>query len=155
MTFMKILKFVFGYKKIITKGGSTNYYPMIPCTFSWNNKRTPMYDGLLDSGSDGIVVPMELAEWLGLELDHRENMEVIGKILKRYVTKANLTIGRGGRFVKLKNVEVSVPIEAKTSMILIGREPIFKLFEITFREGEIGGTIILKPQEDITKKKRK
>ncbi|MCK4817442.1 hypothetical protein KA005_16850, partial [bacterium] len=93
---MKLLKFAFGYKKIITHGGTINYYPMVPCTFSWTNKKSTLYDGLLDSGSDGIVVPFELAKWLGLELYHRADMEVIGKILKRYVTKANLTIGRGG-----------------------------------------------------------
>ncbi|MCK5559703.1 MAG: hypothetical protein KAJ51_03880 [Thermoplasmata archaeon] len=148
---MKILKFIFGYKKIVTQGGIINYYPMVPCTFSWKNKKSPLYDGLLDSGSDGIVIPLELAEWLGLDLNHKAKMEALGRVLKRYVTKIDLILGRGGRYIQLNNVEVSVPIESKTAMILIGRNPIFELYEITFIEPE--KKVVMKPYKTSREKK--
>jgi hypothetical protein len=79
-------------------------------------------------------------------------MEALGRVLNRYITKINLILGRGGRYIQLNNVEVSVPIESKTSMILIGRRPIFELYDITFIEPE--KKIVMKPYITSRGKKR-
>ena len=61
-------------------------------------------------------------------------------------------IGLIGRknYTKDEADEISTPKEGKTP-ILIGRSPVFKLYEIIFREGEISGTITMIPQEQTTK----
>ena len=156
---MKLLRYIFHYKEIARIDKETNeelisYYPMIPCVFEWGGKKTRLVEGLLDSGSDGIVVPLDLVEYLELSIvSDDEPMRVVGREVERYTSKVNLILGRGGRYVNLNNVDVSAPKEGKTP-ILIGRNPIFKLYEITFREGEISGTITMKPQEEIVKKKK-
>ena len=94
-------------------------------------------EGLLDSGSDGVVLPRGIADYLGLELKSGETpMRVAdGKSVKRYISKAHLTIGRGGRYCDPVEAEVSIPAEGDPP-ILIGRAPIFRLFVITFIEAE-------------------
>jgi len=94
-------------------------------------------DGLLDSGSDGVVLPRSLAEYLGLELEPAETpMRVAdGKGIERYVSRAHLTIGRAGRYCEPIDAEVTVPVEG-IAPILVGRDPIFRLFVITFIEAE-------------------
>ncbi len=145
---MKPLEFAFGYKKQIaidkeTKEEIIRYYPMVPCTLDWKGKRSKLTDGLLDSGCDGVVLPLSLAKFLELDLVLEEKpMKVVGGEAKRYKSKANLTIGRGGRYVSFPNVEVSIPTEGDTP-VLIGREPVFKPYEITFIESK--RRFIMKP----------
>lgn len=94
-------------------------------------------EGLLDSGSDGVVVPRGIADYLELELKPAETpMRVAdGKSVKRFISKVYLTIGRGGRYCDPIEAEVSIPAEGDPP-ILIGRDPIFRLFVITFVEAE-------------------
>ena len=94
-------------------------------------------DGLLDSGSDGVVLPKSLADYLGLELKTAETpMRVAdGRSVDRYISRASLTIGRAGRHCDPIDAEVTVPKEGR-SPILIGRDPIFRLFIITFIEAK-------------------
>jgi hypothetical protein len=139
---MKPLKFVFNYKKVIAIDRDSNeeimsYYPVVPCVFEYHEKKSMLLEGLLDSGADGIVMPLALAELLELDLEPAVNpMMVVGdKGIERYLSKANMTIGRGGRTVDFKNVEVSIPKKGDTP-ILIGRNPVFKHYEITFIEAE-------------------
>lgn len=145
---MKLLKFVFNYKKFIVKDEGTGkeitkYYPMVPCKFSWKDKNSPIIDCLLDSGSDGNVIPLKLAEYFGLNLIPDDTpMKVVGGEVKRYKAKLDVTLGRGGRIISLSNVDVAIPIEGKTPFI-IGRNPIFELYEITFIESE--KKVIMKP----------
>jgi hypothetical protein len=126
---MEILKFAFSYKKQIaidkeTKKEIIRYYPMVPCTLDWKGKRSKLTDGLLDSGCDGVVLPLSLAKFLELDLVLEEKpMKVVG----------------GESF---PNVEVSIPIEGDTP-VLIGREPVFKPYEITFIESK--RRFIMKP----------
>jgi predicted aspartyl protease len=113
------------------------YHPMIPCIIASEKRTSPQIEGLLDSGSDGIVIPRGLADYLELELKPagRPMRVANGRSVERFISKASLTIGRGGRQCDPVEVEVSVPSEGDPP-ILIGREPIFRLFVITFVEAE-------------------
>lgn len=152
---MTLLKFKFTYKKYVTVNKetgveTTQYYPIIPCSFNWNGKQTKLVDGLLDSGSDTIVLPLGLAKFLELDLIlEEEPMRVVGAEVKRYISKVNLTIGRGGREVPLSNLKVSIPEKGKTP-IIIGRKPVFELYEVTFIEAE--RTLIMMPYKKQKKK---
>jgi hypothetical protein len=110
--------------------------PFIPCTLSSKTRCSSM-EGLLDSGSDGMVIPRTVAEFLGLDLKPAsEPMQVAdGRDMDRYVSKIKLSIGRGGRFSDPVEVEVSIPAVGNPPVI-IGRDPIFKQYRITFIEAE-------------------
>ena len=89
-------------------------------------------DGLLDSGSDGIVLPLDVARFLGLTLkEEKEPMRVPGGEIPWYSATANLTIGRAGRFFTFPKIRVAIPREGDTP-ILIGRDPVFKVYRVTF-----------------------
>lgn len=94
-------------------------------------------EGLLDSGSDGMVIPRTVAKFL--ELDLRPSIEPMqvadGRDMDRFVSKIVLAIGRGGRFSDPVDVEVSIPKEGNPPVI-IGRDPIFRQYRITFIEAE-------------------
>lgn len=58
-----------------------------------------------------------------------------GKDAQRYTARASITLGRGGRCCDPIDAEISVPAEGDPP-VLIGREPIFRLFVIAFVEAE-------------------
>ena len=138
---MDLLKFLFNYKRLISINPETRqetevFYPYLPCSISSSFRSTPAMDGLLDSGSDRIVLPLEVAEYLGLELKPGEPMKIVGAEAPSYTSRVSITLGRGGRCCgPIKNVEVSIPREGETPLIL-GRNPIFELYRITFIEAQ-------------------
>ncbi|MGD9962486.1 MAG: retropepsin-like aspartic protease [Thermoplasmata archaeon] len=113
------------------------YHPMVPLIISSKGRDCTQTDGLLDSGSDGVVIPMGLAEYLGLELNRTERPMMVanGRSVERLTSKVTLTLGRAGRYCDPIEAEVNVPAEGSPP-ILIGRDPVFRLFTITFVEAE-------------------
>ena len=58
-----LLKFVFSYEKFQCR------IHIIPVHFiSIDNKSTPIFHAVLDSGADTLTIPKDLAEWLGVPL---------------------------------------------------------------------------------------
>jgi hypothetical protein len=112
-------------------------HPMVPCVISSANKKSPPIEGLLDSGSDGIVIPRGLADYLGLELKPAAKpMRVAnGSDVDRLTARVSITLGRGGRHCDPVETEVSVPAKGDPP-VLIGREPFFRMFIITFVDAE-------------------
>lgn len=147
----KLLDFSFGYRKNVVLDSTTRkpvldpatnmpmeiFHPMVPCIISSAGKKSPLIDGLLDSGSDGIVIPRSLADYLNLQLKPAAKpMRVAnGRDVQRYTAKVSLTLGRGGRCCGPIEAEVSVPTEGDPPL-LIGREPVFRLYVVTFVEAE-------------------
>ncbi len=136
-----MLDFFFRYKTVHgrdkkTGESVTRYYPFVPAVISSGTKTAPPIEGLLDSGSDGIVIPLFLAKSLGLELEGSEPMRVVGRMVERYRSKATITLGRAGRYCDpLPGVPVNIPLDGDFP-IIFGRAPIFELFRITFVEAE-------------------
>lgn len=92
---------------------------------------------MLDSGSDGLVLPLGVANFLGLRLKKEDKaMRVVGREVPRYSAKVNLTIGRGGRFFTFPDVEAAIPTEGDTP-ILVGRKPVFETYKVTFVEADL------------------
>jgi len=148
---VKLVGFRFNYKRTVALDRVTRapildprtgkpievFHPMVPCIIASENKTSPQIDALLDSGSDGIVIPKMLADYLGLRLKQSDKPMRIanGRSIRRLTTRAYIAIGRGGRRCDPIEIEVSVPEEGDPP-ILIGREPVFRLFVITFVEAE-------------------
>lgn len=147
----KLLDFSFDYRKNVVLDNVTKrpvldpmtgkpteiFHPMVPCIMSSSNKKSPLIEGLLDSGSDGIVIPRSLADYLDLQLKPaaRPMRVANGREVQRYTATVSIMLGRGGRCCDPIDAEVSVPAEGDPPL-LIGREPIFRLFVITFVEAE-------------------
>ena len=61
--------------------------------------------------------------------------KVVGGIVDSYKSKALIIMGRGNRVCPPIEVKVKIPAKGDTP-IIIGREPIFELYRITFIEAE-------------------
>ena len=116
----------------------SRYYPMLPAILEWRGKRSRPVEGILDSGSDGVVLPLSMAKYMGLELvEKKSTMRVVGAKIACYSARVNIIIGRAGNFCSpLEAVEVTVPKEEDDSPILFGRNPVFEHFTVTFYETE-------------------
>jgi hypothetical protein len=138
---MELLDFRFSYRyyTILDESGEGLReigLPMLPCTLISDNNKERTADGLLDSGSDGVVIPMRMAKMLGLKLEGADPISVVGARTARYKSKVSIMLGRGGRICgPIADVDVSV-IENDESPMILGRNPIFRLYRITFIEAE-------------------
>jgi len=135
-----LLEFLLRYKEIKGRDKQTNeevvkYYPYLPAIFEWRGKRSRPIEGLLDSGSDGVVMPLEMAQYLGLDLvPDKKPMNVVGARIPCFTSKVDIIIGRAGRYCStIDDVVVKIPQVGDTP-ILFGRNPVFELFTITFFE---------------------
>ncbi len=59
---------LFDYSKYPTDLGY-RYRPTVPITFCYKKERFPCEAALVDTGADNIILPLEIAEVLGLEPD--------------------------------------------------------------------------------------
>lgn len=130
-------RFQFKYRRqrgSLAGAGSGDFpaYPMLPCTFEWRARTTPRVEGRLDSGSDGLVMPMGIAEFLNLDLNDEERpMQVVSREVPQFSAKVNLMVGRGGHLMTFRNVTAHIPKEGNVPL-LIGRDPVFKAYRVTF-----------------------
>lgn len=113
------------------------YFPLLSCKFISPHGTSPEVRGLLDSGSDGIILPLALAEHLKLMLHDADSIQVAGgKSVPRWTAKVSVILGRAGRCCPpIKDVTVSIPKEGNPP-VLLGRSPVFELYKITFIEAE-------------------
>lgn len=138
---MNLLHYQFNYKRIPGIDSDSGkmkdfYYPYVPCVLSCRSKSTKPMEGLLDSGSDGVIISHRLADYLELNLERASPMKVVGSRIDRYSSIVSITIGRAGRFCdSIEDVKISIT-EADDPPIILGRDPIFKLFKIIFIEPE-------------------
>jgi hypothetical protein len=138
---MQLLDFKFSYQRLpfvdhITSESSDSYYPLLPATLSWKGKSIGPLGGLLDSGSDEIVLPRIIATRLGLDLMRTNPITVVGSRANRFESHVSLSLGRAGRICgPINDIKVSV-LEGDDTPLIIGRNPIFRLYRITFIEAE-------------------
>lgn len=138
---MQLLDFRFRYREWTYVDCATNErkevcYPFVPCVLSSDGRTSGPVEGLLDSGSDGVVVPRPIADFLGLELERAEPIRVVGSRVERYRSSISISLGRAGRLCgPIRDVEVSV-LEGGDTPIILGRNPIFRLYKIAFIEAE-------------------
>lgn len=119
-------------KKPLPRG--VKLYPLLPLRLSFQGNKTPYMEGLLDSGSDGLLIPKRIADFLELpDLGVAKSSGVGGKF-KGHQTQVELSIGRGGREIKFGLVVAFVPDQEQDIPLLVGRTPIFDEFQVIFEE---------------------
>lgn len=111
------------------------YRPKIPIIISVANFKTQLY-GLIDSGSDYVLFPKEIAEAVGIKLTSKtEEANGIGGKIKCKSGLATIIIKRGEKSQRLRNMRIHVQIEKSgIDEILLGRDPFFKYFKIEINE---------------------
>jgi len=120
----------------------------VPIRFYSKYKETTTFDGLLDSGSDDILIPIGITEYLKLTLGEKLKSDSAGGKIETYKIKIGVILGQGGRdvdfgIVDAKATEIDIPI-------LIGRYPIFEEFQVVFEEYKKRVKLI--PKEEVLKK---
>lgn len=112
-------------------------YPLLPVRFynpKDKNIKTPIFEALLDSGSDGIHLHRDIAEALGLTRLKKTVSEGMGGTYDCYETEIGLIIGRGGRIVDFGVVNAVFPEKDLNVPLLIGRSPVFEEYQVIFEE---------------------
>lgn len=93
------------------------------------------FEGLLDSGADGVFIPKQIADELNLEVKEKETTSGILESKECIQTEVGFRIGRSkARRIDFGIVEATFPQEESDIPILVGRNPLFECFEIRFLE---------------------
>ena len=107
---------------------------MVPVRFIGPKMTSPIIDALLDSGSDFILIPINLANALGLSMTELPKpIGTAGGERRGLEARCDFEFGRGGRVELYPNLKINV-IDSTDAPVLIGRDPIFKDFKIVFEE---------------------
>jgi len=110
-------------------------FPIVPVTFKYKDKKTPVIESLLDSGGDFIVLPKPIATFLQLDLKPACDVDTAGGTTTLYRTKLDMLIGRYDKCILYKNQEIHVSCREDIP-VLLGRNPIFDDHKITFKKQE-------------------
>ena len=115
-------KFIFDYIR----------YPVVPVKFYNEEKETPFIDALLDSGGDFIVIPMPISNYLGLKLKKAGDVDTAGGTTCLFKANLNMMMGTKNKNVIYDNIQIHVSTRNDIP-VLLGRNPIFEDYEITFK----------------------
>ncbi|KAA0009644.1 MAG: aspartyl protease [Thermoplasmata archaeon] len=107
------------------------HYPLLPVQFFHKGRKTPVIAALIDSGGDSVVIPRAIADYLGVETERTEKAKTAAGFTSIERTKLKMIIGKNE--IIYKDVDVFV-INNNDMPVLLGREPLFEDFEITFRK---------------------
>ena len=111
------------------------YRPKIPFYISAGGNVTKTV-GLLDSGSDFVVIPQDIAEALGIKMAKGiEEGDGIGGSIKLKTGTATIIVGEGPDKRTLRKIKIRITIDGNMDDILLGRAPFFNFFQcIEFNE---------------------
>ena len=121
------------------------YRPKVPVILSASGIKTKVL-GLLDSGSDYVLIPKGVAEAVGISVKGREEeSDGIGGRITCRSGIATITVRKGKVSKTIRNMRVRVPVSGESDFdeILLGRIPFFKFFKIEFNEN--ARRVVLKP----------
>ena len=129
-----LMNLSFRYKKV------TNdiQRPVIPLQFNQDDGTTGTIAGLLDSGSDVILIPKDIAETLGLTIGKKTTeIDGVGGKVKIVKSRVRISLDDGKRVYRIPHpLEVSVQLSGQVfDDVLIGRVAFFEEFIIEFNEG--------------------
>ena len=108
-------------------------YPVIPVKFFYKNKKTPFIDALLDSGGDFIVIPMPIAKYLNLKLKKAGSVDTAGGTTSLFKATLDMVIGKENKAAIYEKSQIYVSSRDDIP-VLLGRQPIFEDYEITFKK---------------------
>lgn len=134
---MADVNFSYPYSRFPLAKGGEIHRPMLPVQVS-NAGRNVDLLMLLDSGADYSMIPREIAEQvLGLDVAALPVQQTngVGNTFQTGSATLSLTLSQHGH-VETFSAPVQIPLNCPNfpAIPLIGREPLFRLFEIHFRQ---------------------
>ena len=115
--------------------------PIIPVELKYNKNEPIIYTMLLDSGADISLLSKDVGESLGIDTERESDDDVYGVTGHTPVIEEKIKIrfGMGNRF----EFESEIPIQitkkrGRPAIPALGREPIFREFDVHFRMGLSG-----------------
>lgn len=104
-----------------------NGRPTLPVTVSHSGKSTPLFQGLVDSGADRSVFPIDVAHYLNIELTNCKVIALAGVngISEAYECRVTLR-------VQSQDLEADVWFDPITTSFLLGRTDVFEHFLFCF-----------------------
>lgn len=113
-----------------TQDGTISYHPRIPVTISYGNKSKRVL-GVLDTGSDLIYIPKDMADYFQLRLSEKTyEAKTPNSVFKYKTANAYITLEKG-HFLRKWNLRVIVPLEDTHNEIILGT-PFLSLFRVYF-----------------------
>jgi len=111
--------------------------PKIPITLSSGEKNLETL-GLVDSGSDVTVIPLGIAEFLGINIGGKVSgvSDFHEKKIEMAYSFVNLKIEKGDSVFRIFQMPVRIPLkeEEQPDGIILGRDGLFREFDVTFEE---------------------
>lgn len=113
------------------------FRPKIPITLSSSEKSLETLS-LVDSGSDVTVVPLGIAEFLGIDTSGKVSSvsDFHEKKVEMAYSFVNLKIEKGDSVFHIMQMPARIPLkeEDQPDGVILGRDGIFREFDITFEE---------------------
>ena len=113
----------------------TKLYPLLQIRLYSKDGKPICFEGLLDSGADGVFLPKRIAEVMDLPKKEKISTSGVLKSEECYKTEVGFIIGvTKSKSLDFGMIEAVFPKSESDIPILIGRDPIFKYFEVVFME---------------------
>lgn len=127
---------IFRYARVQRDDAALSRAPFIPVFAHAADGRRICTPALVDSGADGTVLPLRLAEMLGVTLGEETETGGIGGFVKARKASLALTL-RGGRESYNLRIPALVMLDSRMNIpLILGRNGFFERFGITFRQRE-------------------
>lgn len=121
---------IFKLIKHKTQDGTISYHPKIPITLIHNDKIKSVM-AVLDTGSDLIYIPKNIAEYFGLELSKETFEAKTPNSLLEYKTARILIRLEKKHYFKNWNFKVMIPLSEFLDEIILGT-PFLSNFKVLF-----------------------
>jgi hypothetical protein len=118
--------------------GSQIFRPIIPVILQYDNNPPVAITMLLDSGADYSLISKDVGRSLGINVNKNANSDVqgISGTTDTIEEKVKIEFGMGHKYTFKKEITIhTTKKEGYPSLPLLGREPIFKEFDVHFRLG--------------------
>lgn len=121
----------------------TLLYPLVPVTLRFGDGNRQTHHALLDSGADRSVLPVDAAEALGIPMDPLPggHLEGVGGGVASSIAPVDVEVRQGNvsysdtHWMHVLTEDVGWPLP-----VLLGREPLFHIFDVEFRLSDPPGT---------------
>jgi hypothetical protein len=112
--------------------------PIIPVKLQYKNNEPIIYTMLLDSGADISLLSKDVGESLGIDTDREPDDDVYGVTGRTPVIEERIKIrfGMGNRYEFGSEIPMQITKKkGRPAVPALGREPIFREFDVHFRMG--------------------
>ena len=121
--------------------GSRILRPIIPVILQYGNNPPIAITMLLDSGADYSLISKDVGRSLGIDVDKDadSNVQGVSGVTDALEEKVEIEFGMGHKYTFKKEITIhTTKKDGYPSIPLLGREPIFKEFDIHYQIDTLG-----------------